>query len=207
MKKYNLNESYIDNIITECIHNILSESKGIKSQKLYDIVQQHGGIRSNGIFDVHNLTDDDVIGVVTYSQWVNIAKNGIRNFAQKNNIELGIADTLDTIELKDDKYVLCRLRGGHYDRISKQANAERKKESGDFEPYVKKRVEREFNRYPRKTDYVWNNKDAEELFHNPFFKKGEGNWTPQRKADAMDNVRNNRRWFGQLHPPKGGRLS
>ena len=38
-------------------------------------------------------------------------------------------------------------------------------------------------------------KDAEELFHNPFFRKGVDNWTPERKSEVMDNVRNNRRWF------------
>lgn len=195
MKKTNLNESYINKIIIESIYNILNEAKGIKSQKLYDLMQQHGGIKSNGIFDVHNLTDDDIIGVVTYSQWLKIVNNGIRNFAQKHNIKLDIADTLDTIELKDNNYILCRLRGGHYDRITKQKNTEREKKPGDFEHYVKKRLEREFNRYPRKTDYVWHNKDAEDLFHNPFFRKGEGNWTPERKNDAMNNIRNNRRWF------------
>ena len=195
MKESNLNETKVNKIITECIYNILNEAKGIKSQKLYNIVQQHGGIESNGIFDIHNLTDDDVFGVVTYYQWVDIVHNDMYKFAYKNGIELGVADTLQTIELKDGNYVLCRLRGGKHDRFSKQFNANRKKEPGDFEYHIKKRMERESNRYPRKTDYVWNNKNAEELFHNPFFKKGKGNWTPERKTEAMNNVRNNRQWF------------
>jgi hypothetical protein len=42
---------------------------------------------------------------------------------------------------------------------------------------------------------VWNNKDAEEVFHNPFFRKGEGNWTPEEKQRVMNNLRNHKRWF------------
>lgn len=195
-KTIRLTESDLYEIIKESVSNILSESKGIKSKKLYDISQTHGGIESNrGIFDIHNLNDNDVIGVVKYSEWRNIVANGIKNFAQKHNIELGISDTLDVIPLKDGNYVICKLRGGHYDMIGKKPNAERERQNGDFENLVKKKLEREYNRYPRRGDYVWNNKDAEELFHNPYFRKGEGNWTPERKLQAMNNIRSSKKWF------------
>lgn len=191
-----ITENELYNLIKESILSTLNEARNIKSQKLYNIIQQHGGIQSNqGIFDIHNLTDEDIIDVVTYSDWRYIVKNGIRKFAQTNNINLDISDTLDVIELKDGNYLLCKLRGGNFDRISKQANAEREKLPGDFELLHNKTNERTKNRYPRKGDYVWNNKDAEDLFHNPFFRKGEGNWTPQNKQQAMDNIRNNKRWF------------
>ena len=191
-----ITENELYNLIKESILSTLNEARNIKSQKLYNIIQQHGGIQSNqGIFDIHNLTDEDIIDVVTYSDWRYIVKNGIRKFAQTNNINLDIADTLDVIKLKDGNYLLCKLRGGNFDRISKQSNAEREKLPGDFELLHNKTNERTKNRYPRKGDYVWNNKDAEDLFHNPFFRKGEGNWTPQNKQQAMDNIRNNKRWF------------
>ena len=45
------------------------------------------------------------------------------------------------------------------------------------------------NESPRKDDYVWNNKKAEDLYKNPYFRNGEGDWTPQRKKEAMNNVR------------------
>lgn len=191
-----IKENELCNLIKESLLSTLNEAKGIKSRKLYDIVQKHKGILSNyAIFDIHNLTDDDVVGVITYKQWVGIAKNGIRNFAQEHGINLHSADTLDVIELNDGNYVLCVLRGGHYDRIGKSVNAERKKTPGDFEFFIKKKVARERNRYPGKNDYVWNNKDADDLFHNPYFRRNEGNWTQDRKSEAVNNVKNNRRWF------------
>ena len=60
-----LTESDLYNIIKESVNTILIEAKGIKSKKLYNIIKQHGGVKSNrGIFDLHNMTDDDIIEVV-----------------------------------------------------------------------------------------------------------------------------------------------
>jgi hypothetical protein len=191
-----IKENELCNLIKESLLSTLNEAKGIKSSKLYDIVQKHKGILSNyAVFDIHNLTDDDVVGVITYKQWVDIVEKGIRNFAQEHGINLHSADTLYVIELNDGNYVLCVLRGGNYDRIAKSVNAERKKTPGDFEFFINKKVARERNRYPGKDEYVWNNKDADDLFHNPFFRRNEGNWTQDRKSEAVSNVKNNRRWF------------
>lgn len=191
-----IKENELCNLIKESLLSTLNEAKGIKSRKLYDIVQKHKGILSNyAVFDIHNLTDDDVVGVITYKQWVAIVEKGIRNFAQEHGINLHSADTLYVIELNDGNYVLCVLRGGNYDRIAKSVNAKRKKTPGDFEFFINKKVARERNRYPGKDDYVWNNKDADDLFHNPFFRRNEGNWTQDRKSEAVSNVKNNRRWF------------
>lgn len=193
-----LSESELHNIIKECVVATLSEARGINSQKLYNIVQQHGGIKSNqGIFDIHNLTDDDIIGVFNWDELRNINNKGIRKYAEEHGIALGIADMLDTIELNDHTYILAKLRGGNFDTISKTANASREKLPGDFELLHNKTNERRKNRYPRKGDYVWNNKDAEELFNNPFFRKGDGNWTSQRKQQAVNNVKNGKRWFDE----------
>jgi hypothetical protein len=98
------------------------------------------------------------------------------------------------VELNDGNYLLLKLRGGRFDSISKQSNTKREKTSGDFELLHNKTQQRN-KKYPRKTDYVWNNKDAEEVFHNPFFRKGEGNWAPEEKQRVMNNLRNHKRWF------------
>lgn len=197
MKKNNIiNENALHNIIVESVRRIISEKRNINSKKLYDIIQQHGGIKSNnGVFDIHNLTDDDIIDVISYNDLKNIERIGMRKYAKENGIYLGVADMLDTIVLKDNNYILCKLRGGRYDCITKQTNAEREKTPGDFETYSRKKEERRKNYYPRKEDYVWNNDDAEFLFHNPYFKKGEGNWTSDRKKQVMNNVKSGRKWF------------
>lgn len=190
-----LTEKDIRNIIKESVVGAIMEAKGIKSKKLYDIIQQHGGIVSNrGIFDIHNLTDNDVVDVLTHQELHNIYNIGWKQYAYNNGIDLGVADMLDYVELNDGNYLLLKLRGGRFDRISKQSNTTREKTSGDFE-LLHDKIQQRNKKYPRKTDYVWNNKDAEEVFHNPFFRKGEGNWTPEEKQRVMNNLKNHKRWF------------
>lgn len=46
-----------------------------------------------------------------------------------------------------------------------------------------------------KNNYVWNNADASDLFHNPYFRRKEGNWTPQRRKEVVNNIKNGKRWF------------
>lgn len=195
-KTIKLTESDLRQLIKESVVNVLMEAQGIKSQKLYDIVRQHGGIKSNhGVFDINNLTDDDIIGVVDYQELCDILNNGTKKYANQNGIKLDIADDLDSIELNDHMYVLAKLRGANFDRISRNANAQREKTPGDFELLHNKTEQRRKNRYPTKTDYKWNNEDAEWLFNNPYFRKGNENWTPQRKQQVVNNVKNGRRWF------------
>ena len=31
--------------------------------------------------------------------------------------------------------------------------------------------------------------------HNPYFRNGNEHWTPQRKREVVNNVKNGRRWF------------
>lgn len=194
MKKIiKLTENELHNIIKESVTNIIIESKGIKSKKLYNIMSSHNGIKSNrGIFDLHNLNDDDIISVINYSELKDFENKGSKRFAQQNNIFLDVADTIDFIPLNDGMYVLAVLRGGRYDRISKSINNNRERKEGDFELLVNKKDNRRQNYYPRKTDYVWNNKEASDLFHNPYFRKGEGNWTHERKKEVMNNIKHNK---------------
>jgi hypothetical protein len=183
--KIQLTFNDLQEIIKESVKNILSESRGIKSKKLYDIIKKHGGIKSNrGIFDLHNMTDNDIIDVVNWSD--------VKNYKPKN---LDAADEITYIELKDGKYLLAKCRGANFDRISKSYNDKREKFDGDFEFLNTKKDERYKNRYPRKEDYVWQNKDAEFIFNNPYFRKNDGNWTPERKKEVMNNIRNKRKWW------------
>lgn len=179
-------EKYLHNLIKESIKEVLLEKKGINSPKLYDIIQQHKGIISNrGIFDLNNMTDDDIIDVVDYNQ--------LNDYLNKE-YNLGVADEVDYIPLKDGKYIIAKCRGARFDRIGKQYNDNREKLPGDFEELNNKTSQRTQNRYPRKTDYVWNNKDAEDIFKNPYYREGSGGWTPERKKEVMNNIRNGKRW-------------
>lgn len=64
-----LNKRLIENIIRESLGRILKEAQGLKSQKLYDIFQQYGGKLGHCVSsDLHNLTDGDIIGVLTYTE-------------------------------------------------------------------------------------------------------------------------------------------
>lgn len=176
-----LTESDLHRVIKESVKKILHEKRSINSQQLYNIIQQHGGIKSNrGVFDLNNMTDDDIIAVVDWNQ--------IDDYLD-NDYDLGVADEVDYIPLKDGKYIIAKCRGARFDRIAKQYNDNREKQPGDFEELYNKTSQRHKNRYPRKDDYVWNNKKAEDLFKNPYFRNGEGDWTPQRKKEAMDNIR------------------
>lgn len=183
--KIHLTFNDLQEIVKKSVINILTENRGIKSKKLYDIIKTHGGIKSTrGIFDLHNMLDSDIIDVVDWSD--------VKNYKPSN---LDIADEVDYIELKDGKYLLAKCRGAKFDRISKSYNDKREKLDGDFEFLNAKKDERYKNRYPRKEDYVWQNKDAEFIFNNPYFRQNDGNWTPERKKEVMNNIRNKREWW------------
>lgn len=190
-----LTESQLKNIISESIKEIVAEKRGINSPKLYDIVKEHGGLAhgNRGVFNLNDMTDEDIISVVDFQTLCHICDLGIEEWAKKKGIKLGVADTIHDLELNDGKYIIAILRGGRFDRISKSANDTREKGDGDFEYLYKKTEDRRKN-YPR-NKYSWNNKDAEDLFNNPYFRNGEGNWTPTEKKHAIDNIRLKKYWF------------
>lgn len=72
---------------------LITERQGLRSQKLYDIIKQHGGIKTNrGIFDLHNMSDNDVLDVVDY--------RGLKEF-ENNKPKVNASDEIDYIPLKD----------------------------------------------------------------------------------------------------------
>lgn len=179
-------ETYLHNIINESIKQVLFEKRSIKSKKLYNIIQQHKGILSNrGIFDLNNMTDDDIIDVVDYNQ--------LNDYLNKD-YNLGVADEVDYIPLNDGKYIIAKCRGARFDRIGKQFNDNREKQQGDFEELYNKTEKRHKERQGGE-DYKWNNKDAEDIFKNPYYREGSGGWTPERKKEVMNNIRSGKRWW------------
>lgn len=158
---------------------IITERQGLKSQKLYDIIKQHGGIKSNrGIFDLHNMSDNDVLDVVDYK--------GLREF-ENNKPKVSASDEIEYIPLNDGYYIIALCRGCRFDRVYMP---DRKKELGDFEDLFNKKQKREKN---KRNNFHWIDRDAEEVFKNPYFRAGEGNWTPSRKTEVMNALRNKRK--------------
>ena len=45
----------------------------------------------------------------------------------------------------------------------------------------------------KRNNFHWIDRDAEEVFKNPYFRAGEGNWTPSRKTEVMNALRNKRK--------------
>ena len=112
-----LNKRLIENIIRESLDRILKEAQGLNSQKLYDIFQQYGGKLNRYVSsDLHNLTDDDIIGVLTYDELRQIQKghnqdhgeyitnNGLDNWAEENGYSLNKGDIVSYLQLNDRKH-------------------------------------------------------------------------------------------------------
>lgn len=137
-------------IINEAVRSALTsldEARSIKSKKLQSIVSQYGGIyRSDGRMgrfkhhgdeyyhsDLHNIGDEDVIGVLDSRMSENIWRNrGLwQEYANKNGIKLGPTDVIERVRLAD---------GEHYAML-----VVRRYNSND-DPVGLKRDERSYNR-------------------------------------------------------------
>lgn len=112
-KKNGSNEFYKDandhnSMMAKSWQSNLNEARGLKSQKLFDIFKEYGrgtGYIQNGhrkVFsdagDLHELTDDDVIGVFTYEE-VKMAKLNPKEWAKHYGFQMNDTDNLDAIEL------------------------------------------------------------------------------------------------------------
>lgn len=164
-----LSESKLRNIITECVKQVLSEK--MKSKKLWNIVQKHGGVKSNPLFDLHNMTDEDIIDVVDRQTLYSFkTERDLRNFGINKGFNLRPSDTVEYMELKDGMYLIGVLRAGAFDYTN---DINKDTSDGNFEALSQKRDARYKN---RDNGYQWQNQDAEELFNNPFFRRKEGAW-------------------------------
>jgi hypothetical protein len=201
-----LTEYDLHQIIKESVNSILesyviNEKRNIKSKKLYNILQQHGGVEKYpgqhhnyvACLDFHNMTDDDVIGVFDYKDICTLNdERPSQDFLDKYNIKLGSADMLDREELRDGKYLLAILRGGKFDRRAKRSEEEIK--DGDFEKRFKKQEKRRRNKpNTYQVNYKWENEKAEDLFKNPYWRNKSGSWSDVKNYKrAFDNVKNGR---------------
>lgn len=176
-----INESQLKHIITECIHQVLLETRGIQSSKLYMILKQHGGVESNPLFDLHNMRDDDIIDVVDRGTLYGFkTERDLRNYGLQKGFNLRPSDTVEYMELKDGMYLIGVLRAGAYDYTS---DKNKDTSNGNFEQLTKKRDQRAAN---RDKGYQWQNKDAEFVYKNPFWRNKTGAWSdPNLRSRAV----------------------
>lgn len=182
-----INETKLQNIITECINKIINEKRGINSPKLYNILQQHGGVKSNALFDLNNMRDEDVIEVMDRATLYQFkTERDLRNYAVQKGCQLKPSDTVEYMELKDGTYLVGVLRAGAFDYTS---DPNMDNSPGNFKDYTQKQDERRKN---RNRGYQWQNKNAEDLFKNPFFRNQTGNYwsNSQNRRDAVEMARN-----------------
>lgn len=170
----------------------LGESKSIKSKKLQDILNAHGGFyedswkkgrKINGDIrmtnaDLHNLSDNQVIDVVDY----NDIKNTIADIRKNKLYGYVPGDDIDYVQLNDGKYLLLLVKNANY-------YPNREKEENDFSNLFNKKQERYKNKpfNGKHNDYYrWNSPDAEDLaFKNPYYKE----WPNDRKDQLRRKIK------------------
>lgn len=151
--KIRLTEDKLHQLIYECVQKVLNEGKqGIQSQKLYDIVQQHGGLVDTHALDVHNLSDEDIVTVMTKQQLRDITddRRYIRDhgrwadnyaldvWAKENNVDLIPGDRMEYMELGDGNVVII---------INRNECQVQSREGEGWDAYHKKREERRKNAF------------------------------------------------------------
>ena len=97
---------------------ILNESRqGLKSPKLYDILKTHGGFMDGKpSFYLHDMTDDDVIGVVDDKAWKILYHGDLSRrikWAESQGYTVNRGDMIDIYQLKDENWVALIERGGN----------------------------------------------------------------------------------------------
>ena len=96
----------------------LNESKqGLQSMKLFNIIKQHGGFKEKTpSFYLHDMTDDDVIGIIPEDDLQKLMKMHVsdRNkYAIQHGFEINRGDIMEIVPLKDDTWIAVIERGGN----------------------------------------------------------------------------------------------
>lgn len=143
----------------------LNESKrGLKSMKLFNIIKQHGGFaEKTPSFYLHDMTDDDVIGILPEDDLQKLMKMHIsdRNkYAIQHGFEINRGDTMEIIPLKDWTWVGVIERNHNLpnDEYGKTHIGKLKRERGDA-----KRRDGAY-RYQWSDTGKWGSPRAEEFF-------------------------------------------
>ena len=192
-----ISEANLNGLMSCVLDSMLTEARGIKSKKLYDLVQQHGGFHRDDyqhkIADIHNMADDDILGVMTPDQlrrvqyehtvdhWRWSENYGLDIWAKEQGIPLGRTDSVEAMHMHDGNYIVFILRNGRFDT---RANTP---EDG-FKALYKKRNERRRNNSwwgDGAKSYQWNNKEAHDIRTNPWFKE----WPKEHQDAKMDRAR------------------
>ena len=198
-----LTEEKLHNIIYECVKNILDEKRkhkhpGLKSKKLFDLIKPYGGFSKNSTLqassDVHNITDEDVIGVfsredIKKAEQTTIGKGryrdelGLNAWAQTMGYEIIPGDAVMALPLnRSNDFVVVIVRNMH------QANG---RDGEGWDKYNTKREERRSDqdsdgsrrfipKYQRHFEHG-------RMWKNPY-KKGP-NWTRQDIDRSMEKLR------------------
>lgn len=118
MKKIiRLTESDLHRIVNESVTRIISEKRSLQSQKLYDILQQHGGLGDNSNSDyflsLEKMTDEDIIAVLPPNQAESVQINDkkLLDLCDLNGVDVSSPTDIEFAKLKDGNYLLFRLRG------------------------------------------------------------------------------------------------
>ena len=200
----NINKTQIENIIRESLNRMLTEAQGLKSQKLYDIFQRYGGKMDLFVTtDLHNLTDDEIIGVLTYRELDDILKGHDQDhgkYITNNGLDLWAKDNGYQLE-KGDKVCYLRLKDGNHFLIYLERNAEFEhsgREGGwkDYYDKTNKRAKSKIgtDRYNAMTP---RGRAAKELRTNPCFRTKQGGWKDNElRKTAIDNARKGKDAWG-----------
>lgn len=102
----------------EIDYSSLNESRqGLKSMKLFNIIKQHGGFEEKTpSFYLHDITDEDVIGVVEGAELDFLKKSFLDKriqWAQKQGYIVNKGDNVEVIPLKDFTWIAIIERGGN----------------------------------------------------------------------------------------------
>ena len=122
----------------EMDYSILNESRqGLKSMKLFNIIKQHGGFEEKTpSFYLHDMTDDDIIGVLPEDDLQKLMKMHVsdrNNYAIQHGFKINRGDTMEIIPLKDWTWigVIERNHNLPNDEYGKTRIGKLKRERGD----------------------------------------------------------------------------
>ena len=195
--KIRLTENRLRELIYECVQSVLSEGKpGIQSQKLYNIMQQHGGLKRTNCLDVHNLRDEDIVTVMPLAELGNITSDkryirdhgrwadsyGLDVWAKENGVNLIPGDRMSYMELGDGEHAVIV--------VNRNENQVQGREGEGWDAYHQKRQQRErdkkmdgSNHYIPRYERPWNHS---RIWKNPFRKE---HWTQDEVDNEMDAIR------------------
>lgn len=160
--------------------NLIEESKGIRSKKIYDTIKAHGGFNEDdyehNVADMHNLTDNDYVGILPFQKVWGMGEYDLNQYARERGFDVEPGDQVSAIRLGDNNFLLVIVRNG---KLYQSRN-------DGWKNFYDKQAERMSNRRKDGADtYQWNNQKARELFKNPYFRK----WPKDERQSAIANAK------------------